>query len=51
LRTCFELREGPARQGRHGPFEEIERAIENGIVAAVLDDAAGMRNRGAITLE
>jgi hypothetical protein len=47
----MERREGAGRERWHGPLEEIGGAIENGIITAALDDAAGMRDRRAIALE
>jgi hypothetical protein len=48
-----ERRRRPPRhdERRHRPFEELEHAVEHGIVASVLDDAAGMRHRGAVAAE
>ena len=40
-----------ARQRRHRPFEQIERAVEQRVVAAVLDHGAGVSNRRAIATE
>ena len=42
---------GARAEGGHRPFEQIERAVEDRIVAAVLDHAAGVRDGGAITAE
>jgi hypothetical protein len=39
------------RYGRDHPFEQVERTVEQGIIAPVLDHAAGVRYRRAVAAE
>jgi hypothetical protein len=39
------------RYGGDHPFEQVERTVEQGIVAPVLDHAAGVRHRRAVAAE